>query len=232
MKKLSFENLNRREKIYAAILLLGVLAVAVRIVLVQMDRGRQITSFVSEWNRNGKPVIVKEMKAVDVPVYTKFTVIRGQDRTADGFVTGDIKDKFEHGQTLFSAGGGAPCGVILSIGQEIDMETGMFPVKVELNDLSSPPGSRLILFAQTQTLKNACVVPNDVLDTSQGVSYAWKIEDGKARKIKVVIGSRNGYGTAIAEGVRSGDLIVINGQDGLSENDKVNIVARAEVIKQ
>ena len=228
MKCPALKNLNPRAKVYAAILLLGVIAVFIRIVLVQLDRGRQIVSFVSEWERYGRPVLVQEMTAADVPVYTKFTVIIGQDGSARGFVTGDIKDKLAQGQAVYpNASSGIPCGAISEIGQELDMETGMFPVMAGFSNFSGASGSRLVLFAQTQTLKTALVVPNDIVDISKEGSFLWKVEDGKARKVHVKIGSRNGYGTLIAEGIEPGDMVVLRGQDALKENDKVKIVGRA-----
>jgi hypothetical protein len=227
MKCPALKNLNPRAKVYAAIFLFSVVAVFIRIVLVQLDRGRQIVSFVSEWERYGKPVVVKEMMAVDVPVYTKFTVVIGQDGSGKGYVTGDIKDKLAHGQAVYpGANSGIPCGAILSIGQELDMETGMFPVTVAFSNCSGASDSRMVLFAQTQTLKTALVVPNDIIDLAKDGSYLWKVEDGKAKKAHVRIGSRNGYGTLVAEGIKAGDLIVLRGQDSLNENDKVKIVGR------
>ncbi|MDD5019319.1 MAG: hypothetical protein PHH75_01300 [Candidatus Omnitrophica bacterium] len=227
MQGITLKNLNPRARAYAAILLFGLMAVFVRIALVQLDRGRQIVSFVSEWERNGKPVVVKEMAAVDVPVYTKFTVIIGQDGSGAGFVTGDIKDKLAQGQAVYAtADGGIPCGAISEIGQELDMDTGMFPVTVGFSNFSGASGSRPVLFAQTQTLVSAFVAPNDIIDISKDGSYVWIVEEGKAKKINVRIGSRNGYGTLIVEGVESGDLVVLRGQDLLEGDDKVNIVGR------
>ncbi len=229
MKRAELKNLNRRTKIYAAVLLFGVIAVLARMAAVQVGRGRQIVSFVSEWSRYGKPVIVREMAAMDVPVYTKFTVIIGQDGSARGFVTGDIKDKLAQGQEVYpGANSGIPCGTILSIGQELDMETGMFPVAVAFSSFSGAAGSKLVLFAQTQTLKAAWVVPNNVVDISKEGTYVWKVEDGKARKIKVKVGSRNGYGTLITDGIASGDAIVFMGQYSLGEGQRVNIVGRKQ----
>jgi hypothetical protein len=221
------KNLSFKIKIYAAILLLGIIAVFIRIGLVQAERGRSIISFVSEWSRYGRPVTVQEIKAADIPVYTKVTVITGLDKSAVGFVTADIKEKLEQGQAVYSAGKGLLCGVISRIGQELDMDTGMFPVTVELTNLSSAPGSILVLLVQTQTLKNVLVVPNNVLIILQDNYYFWKIEGGKAKRIQVKVGSRNGYGTVINEGINLGDLVVINGCHMLSENDLVRIVPNA-----
>jgi len=228
----SLKNLKSRQGIYIAILFSGIIAVFIRIIFVQSERNRNIVSFVSEWEKNGKPVTVKEVKAANVPVYTKFTVISAQDGSAYGFVTGDIRQKLANGQAVYFNVNDTPCGTIADIGQELDMDTGMFPVKVKLYNYSGSPDSKLVLFAQTQVLKNAIVVPNDIVDTLKNVSHIWKIQDGRAKKIKVEIGSRNGYGTAIVAGVQTGDQIVLGGQDLLNENDKVHIAGQVGAIKQ
>ncbi|MFA5350516.1 MAG: hypothetical protein WC357_04200 [Candidatus Omnitrophota bacterium] len=224
MNKGLIKNLNSRKRIYAAILLFIVFSVFVRIMLVQAERNRSIVSFVSEWNKFGKPVAVKAIKATDTPVYAKFTVINTSVKSASGFVTGDIKDKLKVGQKIYFTDKGNSCGVISGLGQELDIDTGMFPVEVKFNVPVAKPGSLAVIFARIQTLQKALVVPNSIIDTSGGSHYLWKIENGKARRVQVKVGSSNGYGTVINEGINSGDLIVFNGRSILSENDLVRIV--------
>ena len=224
MNKTLIKNLNPRTKIYAAILLFSVLFVFIRIMIVQVDRNRPIVSFVSEWGRYGKPVTVEEIKAADIPAYTKFTVRSSADKSATGFVTADIKDKLKQGQDVYFTDNGIPCGVISNIGQELDINAGMFPVEVKFNAPVAALGSISVVFARTQTLQKVLVVPNEILDMSGDSYYLWKIENGKARKIKVKIGSRDNYGAVIAEGVQSGDLIVFSGQSQLKDNAPVNII--------
>jgi len=225
MNKAFIKNPNPRIKIYAAIVLFSIIAVFIRIVLVQVDRNRSIVSFVAEWNKYGKPVTVKEIKAADTPVYAKFTVFNSSDKLAAGFVTGDIKDKLKVGQKVYFVEGDVTCGKILTLGQDLDTNTGMFPVGVEFNVPAAKLDSILVVFARTQTMQKVLVVPNSILDITQGNYYLWRIEDGKAKRIQVKIGSRNGYGTVISEGINSGDSIVFNGRSMLLENDLVRIIS-------
>jgi len=225
MKEKLIKNLNYRKMIYVAIIIFSALSVFIRIMLVQADRGRSIISFVSEWNRYGKPVAVKEIKSADTPVYAKFTVFNNSDKLATGFVTGDIKDKLKIGQEVYFTEGDLPCGKILTLGQDLDTDTGMFSVAVEFNVSVSVLGARSVIFARIQILQNVLVVSNSMLDISQGNYYLWKIENGKAKRIQVKIGSRNGYGTVISEGINSGDLIIFNGRSMLLENDPVRIIS-------
>jgi hypothetical protein len=226
MKKISLKNLSRKSKVYAAVLLACFVSVFVRIGLVQMDRGRQIVSFTAEWSKNGKPVTAQEIQARDVPAYTKLTARALEGKRSTGFVTGDIKDKLQAGQEVFCADRSKPCGMIASIGSELDTNTGMFPVEIELN-AAHGSGDPAVFFVHTGTLTNALVVPNEILDFSGDEYYLWKVEDAKAKRIQVKTGSRNGYGTVISGGINPGDLIVFNGRSTLVDGDKVRITEGA-----
>ncbi|MCK9614703.1 MAG: hypothetical protein M0R48_04260 [Candidatus Omnitrophica bacterium] len=224
MKKILIKNLNRRAKIYAAIIIFCILSVFVRIALVNISRSRTIISFVSEWNKLGKPVTVEKVLPRSVPVYTKLTVRGVFGKIAKGFVTGDIKDKLQQGQEVFCADRSKPCAIIIGIAAGLDTDTGMFPVEIEFNETLSLQ-ALAIVFVCTRTIPNALVVPNEILDFSADKYYLWKVEDGKAKKIQVKVALRNGYGAVISEGINPGDLIVFRGRSILSEGDKVNIIS-------
>ena len=214
---------NLKSKIYAGIVLLCFLAVVVRIGLVNANRGRTIVSFVAEWERDGKPVTVEKIAAKDVPVYTKLTVRHAADKRSTGFVTGDIKDKLREGQEVCRSDAGEPCGTITALGRELDTDTGMFPVEMEFSD-AVPAGAVSVVFVRTQTLSQVLVVPNEILDFTGDDYYLWKAENAQAKRVQVKIGSRNGYGTVISEGIHANDLIIFDGRSMLSENDKVRII--------
>jgi hypothetical protein len=230
MKKILIKNPDFRKIIYAALIFLSVFSVFVRISLVKRERSAMIVSFVSEWNKHGKPVTVEKIKVADIPVYAKFTVINKSDKLANGFVTGDIKDKLRQGQEVYPTDKGMPFGRITSISQELDTDTGMFPVEVKFNAAAARLGLIRVVFAHTQTIQEAIVVPNSILDFYEGNYYLWKIENGKSKKIQVKIGLRNGYGTIVSAGVNADDLIVINGRSILSENDLVRIVSESRAL--
>jgi len=226
MKKISIQNLNPRAKIYLAIIIFCAISVFVRITFVQIARSRSIISFTSEWNKHGKPVTVERIIPQRVFVYTKLTVRSTSGKIAKGFVTGDIKDKLQQGQEVFCADKSKPCAVIVGITADLDKDTGMFPVEIEFNE-PMPSGVPTDVFACTRVIPDVFVVPNEILDFSEGKYYLWKIKEGKARKIRVEIASRNGYGTIIEKGVTPGDFIVLSGSSILSDNDKVNIISGA-----
>jgi hypothetical protein len=224
INKISIKNFNFRTKVYAGIAAFIIIAIFVRVVLVQIDRGRPIVSFTSEWNRYGKPVVAKTIQAVDMPIYAQFTVMINSEGLASGFVTADIRNKLKESQDVCFAEDDVTCGKILKLGTEMDIYTGMFPVEIGFDTPIAKPGSIQIVFAHTETLPRVLVVPNNIIDISRDNYYLWKVTNGKAQKVRVGIGLRNGYGTVIEDGIRAGDQIVFVGQSALKENDKVNIL--------
>jgi hypothetical protein len=224
MSEKLIKNPKRKTILCVGIILVCFVCVFIRIGLVERARGKTIVSFVEEWAKFGKPVTIEKIVVRNVPVYAKITVRAVADKRAKGYVTGDIQEKLQVGQEVFCSGKIEPCGKTKTIARELDMDTGLFPVEIDLN-FSQGLGDSAVVFVCTSTLPNTMVAPNEVLDNSGGQYYLWKVESGKAKKVKVKIGSRNGYGTAIVEGIIPGDLVVSNGRNLLSENDGVNIVS-------
>lgn len=223
MSKTLIKNLSHRRKIYLAIIAFSIIAVFVRIILIEIDRSRIIVSFIAEWSRFGRPVTVEKIIPQDIPVYTKLTVRAASGRQATGFVTADIQDKLQQGQDVFTDKAKS-CGKIASIGRELDMDTGMFLVGIEFNQ-EMQPEELVVVFVCTQIIPKVLVVPNEILDFSGPEYYLWKVENGRAKKARVKIGTSNGYGAVIREGINPGDLIVFNGRSMLSENDLVRVIS-------
>jgi len=215
--------------IYLVIALVCLFAVFAAIRLVNEKRSGKIVSFISEWDERGRPVTTHKIKASDVPVYTKITLVLKQDKTAAGFVTADIKEKLKKGQEVYLEDGGPSCGKLAKIGQALDVNTGMFEVDAEFNGPLPSKGPLLPVMVLTGVLKDSLVVPNSVIDISGGNYFLWKIEDGGAKKINVKIGRRDGYGTVIEKGLRSGDEVVYTGQSILKDGDKVNIIENSVI---
>ncbi|MDD5115986.1 MAG: hypothetical protein PHW98_02850 [Candidatus Omnitrophica bacterium] len=209
---------------YLVIILVGLFSVLATIESVKDKRARHIESFVSEWTDQGKPVTASRIKSAEVPVYTKITLIVKQDKEAAGFVTADIKDKLAKGQEIYLRDGGTVCGKVSKVSRDLDVNTGMYAVEAGFDNLDSPAGSMLPVLVLTGILKDVLVVPNSVIDISGDNYSLWKIEDGRAVKVSIKIGRRDGYGTVVKEGLGSGDLVVYTGQSILKEGDKVNIV--------
>jgi len=221
---------SRKKKIYLGIILIFFVSVFIRIGMVQHDRGREIVSYYGEWQKSGKPVEVRVIEATEVPVYDQFTVRAVNGRIARGFVTGDVKEALRPEQEIYGEDKSVPLAVLKSVGKELNMDTGMFPVEVEFEKPCSP-GGVFVVSAHTVTIANALVVPNEVLDISAGGYFIWKDEAGFAKKHEVSIGSRDGYGAVITGGLQPGDRVIFSGQSLLEDNDRLLVVNAAAADK-
>ena len=221
---------SRKKKIYLGIILVCFASVFIRIGPVQYDRSREIISYYSEWQKSGKPVEVRVIEAADVPVYDQFTVRAVDGRIARGFVTGEVKEALRAGQEIYGEDKSIPLAVLKSVGKDLNMDTGMFPVEIEF-EKPREPGGVFVVFAHTVTINKALVVPNEVLDISSGGYFIWKDDAGFAKKYKVGIGSRNGYGAVVTEGLRPGDRVIFSGQSMLEDNDRLLVVNAAAIDK-
>ena len=222
----------KRKTIYLIIIILSLASVPLRIHAVKAARGKTIVSFYGEWKKAGKPVEVRVIKAGDVSVYAQFTVRIVDGRVARGFVTGEVKNALQEGQEIYDPEDrSVVCARLKSIGAELDMDAGMFPVEVEF-DKSRDPGVAFVVCAHTSTLHNVLAVPNEVLDIAGDEYFIWKDENGLAKKRKVVIRLRNGYGAIISEGLQSGDKVIFSGQSMLEDNDRLLVVDAGETDKK
>jgi len=222
----------KRKTIYLIIIILSLASVPLRIHAVKAARCKTIVSFYGEWKKVGKPVEVRVIKAGDVPVYAQFTVRIVDGWVARGFVTGEVKNALKEGQEIYDPEDrSVVCARLKSIGAELDMDAGMFPVEVEFNK-SRDLGVAFVVCAHTSTLHNVLAVPNEVLDIAGDEYFIWKDENGLAKKRKVVIRLRNGYGAIISEGLQSGDKVIFSGQSMLEDNDRLLVVDAGETDKK
>lgn len=222
----------KRETVYLIIIILSLASVAIRIQAVKAARGKTIVSFYEEWKKAGKPVEVRAIEAEDIPVYAQFTVRIVDGRLARGFVTGEVKNALREGQEIYDpTDRSVACGRLKSVGAELNVDAGMFPVEVEF-DKPRDPSAAFVVSAHTATLHNVLAVPNEVLDISGDEYFIWKNENGFAKKGKVVIRLRNGYGAIISEGLQSGDKVIFSGQSMLEDNDRLLVVNAGKTDKK
>lgn len=222
----------KRETVYLIIIIVSLTSVAIRIQAVKAAREKTIVSFYEEWKKAGKPVEVRAIEAEDIPVYAQFTVRIVDRRLARGFVTGEVKNALREGQEIYDpADRSVVCGQLKSVGAELNVDAGMFPVEVEF-DKPRDPGAAFVVSAHTATLHKVLAVPNEVLDISGDEYFIWKNENGFAKKGKVVIRLRNGYGAIISEGLQSGDKVIFSGQSMLEDNDRLLVVNAGKTDKK
>jgi multidrug efflux pump subunit AcrA (membrane-fusion protein) len=196
-----------------------------------MKRGQAIVSTISEWERFGKPVLAQNIARKDTKVFTKMTLRPLSKTLCEGYVTRDIRDKLKSGQSIFvDAEGGRVWGAIRSVGQALNVDTGMFQVRVAFERGFGALQHSVVGYIHTGTIKNVISVPNEVIDTEDKKTFVWKIQDGYALRQPVVLGERNGFSAVVLDGLRDGDMVVIAGQTQLSDKERVQIVGHREVV--
>ena len=223
----NINNNNIRIIIYVSLLVLFIMLIIVRQQAVRTERSQIIQSTISEWNKHGKPVVVLEVVPQEIKEYSKFTVVLKTDNSADGFVTREIGEKIKSGQAIYVEYKGIDItGKVAQVSRDVDMETGMFDVSVKFDKPIKETGSILVVCAHTRTFHNVLAVPDEALDIENEEFYVWKIKNGRAKKVKVDIASRNSYGAIISNGLGAGDLVVYRGGSQLKNKDAVCCIIR------
>jgi multidrug efflux pump subunit AcrA (membrane-fusion protein) len=71
---------------------------------------------------------------------------------------------------------------------------------------------------------SALVVPERCVRREVGVAQLFVVTDGKARQVRVKTGIVDGTWVEVLEGLGDTDSVVVAGQFGLKESDKVTVV--------
>jgi hypothetical protein len=194
--------------------------------VVQAKRDQTVISTIAEWNRNGKPIIVQKIAPQDVKIYEKITITPLSKTLFEGYVT----RRLIAGQTVYVdiEQGNRVFGVIRYVGQGINVNTGMFQVRVVFNHEVVLNNHIIVAYVHTGTLNNVISVPSEIIDDCDGKFFIWTVQDGRARKLNMRLGERNDYGAVVLQGLHDGDMVVIQGQTQLSDGDKVRIVDNKE----
>lgn len=113
-------------------------------------------------------------------------------------------------------------GRVSFVSPEADMMSGTFNVEIAVknrdNILKHNQFARIKVL--TETSENTIIVPQQaILDAN----HVFIIENNKAVKKYVTLGLENEYEIEITEGLQDGETVIIRGNIGLSEGDKVEI---------
>jgi len=222
----------RSKRLLGYILIIAVYALTARgdHDLLHLDRT------VDEWNRLGKPVETQNIHRKDVKQYLKITVQASkEERIYEGFVSKAIQQKLSPGQDLYWVRqegrlelGDPVSGQVLSVAPEPDMANGMYLIRVQFDRVIPQEEKMVVARVHFVTLKDVINVPMESLDVVDERYYGWRVEDGRARRVELSVGQRNGYGAIVDEGLKEGDLFVVKGQAFLKDNDPVNSIQSKE----
>lgn len=116
-------------------------------------------------------------------------------------------------------------GKIKSINPIADPETKKFPVKISIDNKTKELKDGMYTKVVIPTEKReGLLVPQQAVFIRDLLSYVYKIEDGKAKRIEVTTGATVKPNIEIiSEELKPGDLVVSDGIFGLSDGDEITI---------
>jgi len=191
---------------------------------VRFKRNRPIVSTFSEWQRWGKPVVVRRVVAEDVPVFIKITAWPVSENVFEAYVSKEIQETIREGQEISAVVEGETFpGKITQVARDISFDTGMYRVQVAVPQSADVEGW-VVAYVHTDTLRNVICIANTLIEKEEDALYVWKAEDGHAVKQYITIGQRDGFGAVILDGIRTNDAVIYKGYTQLIEGDAVNII--------
>lgn len=134
---------------------------------------------------------------------------------------------------LIESAGLSRKGIVTAVSPSIDQQTRNFLVKVELDnsDFAIKAGAFGTAEFNLPVVKNALAVPTEAILSQEGNFFVWTVQDGKAHRANVILGTRDEEFTEVREGIDEGTLIVTAGQGVLAEGDPVKVAERAAELK-
>ncbi len=215
------------------IYLIGIAAltgiVFLKIQDVKTQEEKKIISLYSEWESNGKPVDVKEVKEEEFNLFIKLTATVTSRYRAQTHFTEGLKHKLQTGMLCyFFVNSEKKWGHVLSISQSPNFN-GLYQMTIKLHEaidkikIDKMKFEHLNLFVITQKLTHSILIPNHSFFSDNGEHFVWVVKDNLTLKRKVNLGQSNGIESQIKSGLKKGELIVTNGLSQIKDNDKVFI---------
>jgi multidrug efflux system membrane fusion protein len=116
-------------------------------------------------------------------------------------------------------------GKLLTIDNQIDTSTGTYKLKALFsNDKETLfPNQFVNVHLLADVKKNLTIVPAAAIQRGPQGTYVYVVQDGTTAKIQsVTIAQATGDNVGLSAGLNGGELVVIDGQDKLQDNSKVN----------
>jgi multidrug efflux system membrane fusion protein len=114
-------------------------------------------------------------------------------------------------------------GHLLTIDNQIDTSTGTFKLKAEFDnkDYKLFPNQFVNTRILVETIKNAVLVPTSALQHTLTHDFVYVLDKQQARIQKITAGPVVGEQTVIKKGLKSGQLVVVEGADKLVDGARV-----------
>jgi len=117
-------------------------------------------------------------------------------------------------------------GIIDNISPNTSSKNNFYVVKVKIDnsndDIKSGMFAKISLSAESKS--NILMVPNETIKMENGVNYLYTVDNGEIKKISIKTGISNEKFTEITSSIEGGVDIVTEGQNLLSDGEKVNLV--------
>ena len=102
--------------------------------------------------------------------------------------------------------------------------TGKLEIQLDNPDFQLRSGMFAHIKLLIETKSNVVIVPRDSLMSYKSNLYAFKVENGKARKVMVKTGLVQGSIIEITDGLKAGDTIISEGLEFIREGSQVKVI--------
>ena len=118
-------------------------------------------------------------------------------------------------------------GKVIEKSMTASLLTHSYPVKVliEQPDEALVPGMIGKVVLKADVSKGIIVPANAVLIDQEG-KFVWVAEDGRATRRKITLAGYSGNGVIVSEGLKTGDVVIVEGYQKVSEGMKVEYCVR------
>jgi len=117
-------------------------------------------------------------------------------------------------------------GKLTTLDNQIDSSTGTLKLKAEFDNLDDSlfPNQFINARLHLQTLGDAMTIPIDAVQYGSKGTYVYLVEEGKAKMRRITLGALEGDRTAVTEGLKEGEQVVLEGIDRLWDGKDVKVM--------
>ena len=139
-------------------------------------------------------------------------------QTAKGSLAVEAWDRSE--QNLLAT------GKLTTLDNQIDTATGTLKLKAEFDnrDDSLFPNQFINARLHLQTLNDAVTIPIDAVQYGSKGTYVYVVEESKAKMHRITLGALEADRTAVIEGLKEGEQVVLEGIDRLWDGKDVKVM--------
>lgn len=157
------------------------------------------------------------------------TIIDSSSFTAEISVPGEVVGKIQIGQSVQVSVSALEnkkvTGVIDKISPNSSSKDNSYTVKVKVSNSTGELKAGMFAKVSLPSEKkdNILTVPNEALKIENNVNYLYLADNGKVKKLSVDVGISDEKVTEITGNIKAGTDVIVEGQNLLSNGDKINI---------